>query len=119
MRVEEIMIAPVMITQRNVTIENLKSRLTRKGVNALPVLEEDGTITGIVSSSDLAACTNDTLLVQDIMSTRVHIVLKNNQVKDAANIMVKNGVHHLVVMEEGNVVGMVSSMDIVKVFVES
>ncbi len=110
--------APVMVTQRNVTIENLKSRLTRKGVNALPVLEDDGTITGIVSSSDLAACTSETLLVQDIMSTRVHVVLKNNQVKDAAKMMVKNDVHHLVVMEEGNVVGMISSMDIIRVFAD-
>jgi signal-transduction protein with cAMP-binding, CBS, and nucleotidyltransferase domain len=37
-------------------------------------------------------------------------------VKDAANMMVKNGLHHLVVMEDGDVVGMISSLDIVALY---
>ena len=118
MRVEEIMSVPVTITKRNNKVTFLKDLLSRKNINALPVLEEDGTITGIVSSSDVAKCHDENELIQNIMSDRVHIVLKNNRVKDAAAIMVKNNVHHLVVMEEGNVVGMVSSMDIIKVYAE-
>jgi predicted transcriptional regulator len=116
MRVEEIMSTPVLITQRNVKVGHLKDTFSRKGVNAVPVLEEDGTISGIVSSSDLARCHDETMLVEDIMSNRVHIALKNNRAKDAAGMMVKNSVHHLVVMEDGNVVGMISSMDIVKIY---
>ena len=53
------------------------------------------------------------------MSERVHIVLKNNRVVDAAAMMVKNSVHHLVVMEDGQVVGMVSSLDILKAYSEA
>ena len=118
MRVEEIMSVPVTITNRNNKVTYLKDLLSRKNINALPVLEEDGTITGIVSSSDVAKCHDENELVQNIMSNRVHIVVKNNRVKDAAAIMVKNNVHHLVVMEDGKVVGMVSSMDIIKVYSE-
>ncbi len=118
MKVEEIMSVPVTITNRNNKVTYLKDLLSRKNINALPVLEEDGTITGIVSSSDVAKCHDENELVQNIMSDRVHIVLKNNRVKDAAAIMVKNNVHHLVVMEDGKVVGMVSSMDIIKVYSE-
>ncbi len=118
MRVEAIMSVPVTITKRNNKVTFLKDLLSRKNINALPVLEEDGTITGIVSSSDVAKCHDENELIQNIMSDRVHIVLKNNRVKDAAAMMVKNNVHHLVVMEEGNVVGMVSSMDIIKVYAE-
>ena len=118
MRVEELMSTPVMITQRNVSIQHLKEMLSRKGFSAAPVLEEDGTITGIVTSSDLVHATSDDATVQDIMSDRVHIAMKNNRVKDAAAMMVKNKVHHLVIMEDGNVVGMLSALDIVKVFAE-
>ena len=118
MRVEEIISVPVTITKRNNKVTYLKDLLSRKNINAVPVLEEDGTITGIVSSSDVAKCHDENELIQNIMSDRVHIVLKNNRVKDAAAIMVKNNVHHLVVMEEGNVVGMISSMDIIKVYAE-
>jgi len=57
--------------------------------------------------------------VGDIMSDRVHIVLKNNRLKDAAAVMTKHAVHHLVVMEDGDVVGMISSMDIVAIYAES
>lgn len=119
MRVEEIMISPVVITQKNAKISDLKNRLTRKGINAVPVLEEDGAIAGIVSSGDIVACHDETQLVKDVMSDHVHIVLRNNRVKDAAKTMVKHGVHHLVVMDDGNVIGMISSMDIIKVYAES
>ncbi len=118
MRVEHLMSAPVVITQRNVRVDRLKELFSRKRISAVPVLEEDGTITGIVSSSDLVRCNDSNMTVQDIMSDRVHIVLKNNRMKDAAAIMGKNNVHHLVVMDEGDVVGMISSMDVVKLYAD-
>src|SRR3989338_6418793 len=110
MRVEHLMSSPVVITQRNVSIHNLKNRLARKHIGAVPVLEDDGTISGIVSASDILAASGEDVNVEDIMSDCVHIVLKNNRVKDAAAIMVKNKVHHLVVIEEGNVVGILSAL---------
>lgn len=119
MRVEEVMSTPVVITQRNIKITHIKDLFGRKDIHALPVLEEDGTISGIITSSDVAKHKNDEGIVEDIMSDRVHIVLKNNRLKDAAATMTKHGVHHLVVMEDGNVVGMISSMDVVKVYAEN
>lgn len=116
MRVEDIMSSPVTVTNRNTKVGHLKDLLLRKNIHAVPVLENDGTISGIITTSDIAKCHNDDEIVQNVMSNRVHIVLKNNRAKDAANMMVKNNIHHLVVMEEGNVVGMVSSLDIVALF---
>ena len=52
------------------------------------------------------------------MTDRGDIVLKNNRLKDAARIMSKNDVHDLVVMEGGNIIGILSAMDIVKVYGE-
>lgn len=118
MKVEHLMSTPVVITQRNVKVEHLKGMLTRKNIGAVPVLEDDGTISGIVSVSDVIKSQDGHSIVQDIMSDRVHIALKNNRVKDAAGMMAKNDVHHLVVMEEGKVVGMLSAMDIVRVYAD-
>lgn len=112
------MISPVVITQKTIEVSNLKNMLTRKGISAVPVIDNDGSISGIVSSRDIVACHDETLLVKDVMSDHVHIVLRNNQVKDAAKVMVKHGVHHLVVMDDGKVIGMISSMDIIKVYAE-
>lgn len=118
MRIEEIMSAPVVFTQKTVKISYLKDMFTRKNISAAPVLEDDGTIAGIVTSQDLVAIHNDSLFVSDILTPKVHICLKNNRVKDTAKTMIKHGVHHMVVMEDGDVVGMVSSMDIIKVYAE-
>lgn len=116
MRVEEIMTSPVVVTYRENAINNVRSLFERRGISAAPVLEKDGTISGIISSNDLARVKDDSAIVEDFMSDRVHIVLPNNRVIDAANMMIKNSVHHLVVMENGEVRGMVSSMDIVRVY---
>jgi len=118
MRIEEIMSSPVTVTNRNNKISYLKDLIARKNINAIPVLEEDGTITGIISTSDIAKCHDENEIVQNIMSDRIHIVKKNNRVQDAAGIMVKNNVHHLVVMDNAQVVGMISSMDIMKYYAE-
>jgi len=116
MRIEEIMSSPVISTPKSVTISHLKSLFERKNINATPIIDNDGGILGIVTSSDVAAIHNNSLQLQDILSSKVHICLKNNRIKDAAKTMVKHDIHHLVVMDNGNIVGMVSSMDIIKFF---
>ena len=118
MRVEEIMSTPVVFTNPTVKVQFLKDTFKRKGIHAVPVLEPDGTIAGIVTSSDLLAVHNETLLVRQVMTPKVHISLRTNRVKDAAKTMAKHDVHHMVVMEEGKIIGMISSMDIVKVYAE-
>ena len=118
MRVEKIMSTPVVFTQKSVKISYLKDMFARKKINAVPVIDDDGTIAGIVTSSDLVAIHDNSLYVKDILSPKVHICLKNNRIKDAAKTMVKHSIHQLVVMEEGNIVGMLSSLDIIKVYAE-
>ena len=118
MRVEEIMSTPVVFTQPTVKVTYLVDMFKRKNINAVPVIDDDGTISGIVSSSDLISCRDESLLVKDILSPRVHIGVRHNRVRDAAKVMVKHGVHHLVIMDDGKVVGMLSSMDIIKVYSE-
>ena len=113
MNIQEIMSSPVVVTRKGTQLKHTRDLFARKGINAIPVLEEDGEICGIISSSDVAKAHSDETKVEDIMSTMVHIVLKNNRIQDAAKTMLKHKVHHLVVMEEGQTVGMVSSLDII------
>lgn len=118
MRVEDIMNSPVVITQKTIKVSNLKGMLSRKEINAVPVIDTDGSISGIVSSSDIVNCHDDSMLLAEVMSSFIHVVAPNSRVKDAARTMIKHGVHHLVVMEDGKVIGMLSSMDIIKIYAE-
>ena len=119
MQVADIMISPVVFTQKKVTVASLKKMLSRKQINAVPVIDEENeSISGIISTSNIIACSDESITVGELMSDFVHVVMPTNRVKDAARTMVKHGVHHLVVMGEGKVVGMLSSMDIMKVYAE-
>lgn len=118
MNILDIMSTPVVVTRKDSQLKHTRELFARKGINAIPVLKEDGEIAGIVSSSDVAKAHADDTLVEEIMTPKVHIVLKNNRVEDAAKTMLKHQVHHLVVMEDGQVVGMVSSLDIIKALIE-
>ena len=96
MRVQEIMNTPVVFTQKTIKVSSLKDMLTRKGINAVPVIGEDESISGIVTSSNIVSCHDESMLVQDLMSEFVHVTTPNNRIKDAARSMIKHKVHHLV-----------------------
>ena len=114
MNTEEIMSSPVVVTKESTKLKYTRELISRKSINAVPVLKEDGEIAGILSSSDLAKAHGENMTVGDIMTEKVHLILKNNRVQDAAKTMIKHSVHHLVVMEDRDVIGMVSSLDIMK-----
>jgi len=118
MKVSEIMSTPVIVTAKTNKVVAVRNLLERKNVHAIPVLDPDGEIKGIISSIDIAREHDENQVVGNIMSEMVHVILPTSRVIDAAKMLIKHKVHHLVVMEEGVVVGMVSSMDIVRVFAE-
>ena len=118
MKVSEIMSTPVIITAKTNKVLSVRNLLERKNVHAIPVLDSDGEIKGIISSIDIAKEHNENEIVGNIMSEMVHVILPTSRVVDASKMLLKHNVHHLVVMEEGVVVGMISSMDIVRVFAQ-
>jgi signal-transduction protein with cAMP-binding, CBS, and nucleotidyltransferase domain len=48
------------------------------------------------------------------MSTKLCYINKNDSTATAANLMLKNGIHHLLVREHNEVVGILSSVDLLK-----
>lgn len=56
-----------------------------------------------------------TLPISEIMTKQVHFIDINDPVINARNMMDKYEIHHLPVMERGELVGMLSSNDIKKV----
>ncbi len=119
MTIDNIMIAPVVVTQVNKSIAHAKGLIEKKNISALPLLKQDGTIEGIVTSTDIATSTNDEASLETIMSDRVIVLPKKSGIKEAARKMASKKIHHIIVMDDGQVVGMVSSLDIVKFFAEN
>lgn len=90
--------------------------MDRKGVNALPVVEiaDKVSIKGIVTSADLRNVSDENTLVGSVMNRRVICVSASQTAKSAAHRMIHEGVHHLLVMENDQPAGMLSSIDFVR-----
>jgi len=114
MNVSDIMISPVVVTQNNKSLKHVRDLIERKKINAIPVLSMEGEIEGIITASDIAQESDHTKTVSEVMTTKSYVISKNSGVQDAAKMMRKHDVHHLVVMAEGQVIGILSAMDFVK-----
>tara|TARA_B100000809_G_scaffold257136_1_gene298210 strand:+ start:2994 stop:3272 length:279 start_codon:yes stop_codon:yes gene_type:complete len=90
----------------------------KKKINAIPVLSMEAEIEGIITASAIAQESDHTKAVSNVMTTKTYVLIKNSGVQDPAKMMAKHNVHHLVVMDEGQVIGILSSMDFVKLIIK-
>jgi CBS domain-containing protein len=96
--------------------------MAEKKIGAVPVVEH-GQLLGIFSERDYArrgileGRTSDAM-VEDLMTSEVFFVRPDNTLEDCMCIMTEQHVRHLPVVESGEVVGIVSIGDVVKVLIE-
>ena len=89
-----------------------RDAMLEAGVHCLPVVA-DGAPIGVVSSWDLVEEYAPMESVRNAMTPRVLTVGRDEDARTAAAIMQSNVVHHLIVVEpSGDVVGIVSSLDL-------
>jgi CBS domain-containing protein len=112
--VEEVMTAAVHTATTTDVVGPLRDLMLQHGIHSVPVLEKDGSLAGIVTSSDLVEEWAPQMGVQTVMTRNVETVARHTSVIDAARVMVDKHIHHLVIVERGSVVGVVSSFDILK-----
>lgn len=103
------------------TAKDAAMKMTRKNVSSLAVVHEDGRPAGIVTERDLVRriCATDKISsrvkVQEIISSPVETVGANTSIGEAADIMFRNRIRHLLVTdkEDKKSIGIVSATDIV------
>ncbi len=123
LKVEDIMTTKVLTVAPDTSVEDLAWGLTLKGVSGAPVQDARGLVLGLVTKSDLAnpsrAATLEHATAEDVMSPVVFAANVGDSVRDVAQRMVETGSHRLVVIDErGQLAGIVSTMDVVRAFVQ-
>ncbi|MDH3311540.1 MAG: CBS domain-containing protein [Nitrosopumilus sp.] len=102
------------------TIEDAAKIFYDENITSLMVLENNAFI-GIITEQDLTASTlvfghkKDTL-VKNIMTTSLVFVESTISIMDAANIMIEKQIHKLPVMENDQIVGLISATDLMILF---
>ncbi len=110
------MVSPVVTTTIDSNIGYVRELMERKKVSSIPIIVMDGEHilpVGIVTTSDLKGITDEGLAVEGLMTRGIHTISKNRPAIEAAQKMITKNIHHLLVMEEGNIIGMLSSFDFV------
>ncbi|MBI1423119.1 MAG: CBS domain-containing protein [Gammaproteobacteria bacterium] len=92
--------------------------MTDEGLSSL-LLVENGALTGLITDRDLrsrciAAGRDITQTVREIMSTQVRTIDSTATLADALLLMNRHNVHHLPVMQDNEVAGILSSTDLIR-----
>ena len=106
-------------------IQDLAAFLLDHEITGAPVKDEEGLLIGVVSLVDLAAVVAEQddenegpELVADIMSDGVIGVDENAPVTEVAERMLKDHLHRVLVLRDGEAVGIVSTSDLLGLLVE-
>lgn len=106
------------------TVEQLCDLLQAAHVNGLPVLGRDGDLVGIVSEEDVLYGTMGLpggareTRVRDIMTSPAVCATEDTDVEELCRMMWGMRIHHIPIVREGRVTGMVSSLDLARAVVE-
>jgi acetoin utilization protein AcuB len=133
MFVGERMSHPVITVHPDLSIQDALALMRNENIRRLPIVNQRGGLIGIVSDRDLlhASPSDATSLsvwelnyllskitVEQIMTRKVHSVTPNTPVEDAARLMADNKIGGLPVLDDAELVGIITETDLFKLFLE-
>ncbi|NND09170.1 MAG: CBS domain-containing protein [Saprospiraceae bacterium] len=116
-KVEEIMKSPVATCILESDVGKVRDLMRQRGFSAIPIVQIKGEqilIRGIVTNNDLIGAFDDNVPIKQVMTHGVYMVDPEADVQEAAKLMLHHKVHHLLVIKETRIVGMLSSLDFVR-----
>jgi CBS domain-containing protein len=123
-KVTELMRTPVLTVGADHTVADAVVTLADGHVSALPVVDGRGRLLGVLSTTDILAATAEAdperraevleTPVRMLMTPRALTIAPDAGVREAAQQLLYADVHRLFVTDEGRVVGVVSSTDVVR-----
>jgi CBS domain-containing protein len=137
LRVREIMTESPRSTRPDTLLRDAARDLVRSGIGALPVIEADGLLVGMLSERELmrhmlsftslgvsvprpqSAVERARRTVRDVMTRQVLCVSPDQQLAEVASLMTNKDVDQLPVVEEGRLVGFLTRGDIVRKLIGS
>ncbi len=119
----ELMTPLVVSIEDGATLREAAAAMASAKVGTVAIVE-NGDITGIVSERDLVTTLAgggdpDEVRVAEVMSRQPRYLTVSDSVPDAAHAMLSAGIRHLPIIDECQLVGIVSLRDVTAALVES
>jgi CBS domain-containing protein len=142
MRAGDIMVSPVVTLYPSLSVRNAAKTFLERHISGAPVVDDDGTMVGIVSEGDLLhrvetdternrsswlrLLTADEALaaeyvkarartVADVMTRNVISVTTDTPLKDIAEVLERNSIKRVPVLASGRLVGIITRSNLIQV----
>lgn len=103
-------------------VGKVRDLMRQRGFSAVPIVEiksEQILIRGIVTNNDLMGAFDDNVPIEQVMTHGVYVIGPEADAQEAAKLMLHHKVHHLLVIQETRIVGMLSSLDFVRLIAQT
>ena len=102
------------------SIKTAVKKLVEYNIGALPVLDSDGKLVGILSERDVIRWASETddvlkLSVAEVMTRKVITGLVQDEVGSIANTMSEHNFRHMPILDGEDIVGILSIRDVMRV----
>ena len=114
----------VISVKLNDTVATVEKIMDSHQLSCVPVINAQGECFGVISAPDLVHFHNahkNPLAERawEMCTHRIIEVSSDISVKEAAELMLENNIHHLAVIEDGSITGIVSSLDMLREYILS
>ena len=123
--ISQLLTRDVISIGENKTIYNAIKLLGKNNIGALPVINDNMELSGIISERDIIREISNNLSVnfkksniKSIMTSKVITINKNTKSETIMDIMSKNKIRHIPIVENKLLIGIVSIGDVVKRLLE-
>lgn len=114
---KDVMIREIYTIHPKQRVALARLRMLRHGVGALPVVDEDDRLQGIITlrDIDLAGTEAGSLLVVDLMSSQLKTGLENTPVLTIVETMLKTGIQRIPIVNSKNrLLGLVTQTTVIR-----
>ncbi len=112
--IRSLMVTAVVTATPEETIGEVRQKISQLHIGAVPVVSAAGTLLGIVTADDLVRDYEGTLPISRVMSEPVQTLSPDTDVGEAARVMRTERHHHVVVVEDDRIVGILSAFDLLR-----
>jgi CBS domain-containing protein len=112
----DIMSKEVIVLTPDMDVQEAADLLVRYRIHGAPVVDAAGMLVGMVSLVDLVGKPGGT--VRDIMTPDPVVAMEDTPVEELAQLMLDEMVRRVPIVRGGQVVGIVSASDIVRVYLD-
>ena len=117
--VSTIMTRSLITVKPEDSLVETKKIFTRKRIHHLPVVDDNEKLVGLVTTRDLLFLNKpfeeyQNLLVREVMKSKLATLAPTEKIATAAEVFLENLFHAVPIVEDGRLVGIVTSFDVMK-----